>query len=154
MLNHLEIMEKSNHIATDSPTFNDLSRCPICFKSFSRACIESHASSCIGVNDNIQNSDIKTKNTIPIINDTMKNNDGNKKHIASIFKTSSERKRPVANIDELSSENKCKTIKTDTKYKEYEPNMSVISKASSKNVRQPLADIMRPSALEQYKGQE
>ena len=147
-------MEKNSNGINTSTSLTDVSRCPMCFKDFSTARIQVHASACNGQpikpdsvvskrNENSNNTDI-----------TIKKISAETKQIASIFKTVNDRKRPIESDScELSPENITKISKKDTENTESRQDLSLLSKPS-KSVRQPLADLMRPSALEHYMGQD
>ena len=147
-------MEKNSNGISTSTSLTDVSRCPMCFKDFSTARIQVHASACNG-QQNKPDSDISMRHENSNNTDiTMKKIITEKKQIASIFKTVNDRKRPIeSDLCESSPKNICKTIKKDTENSESQQDLSPLSKPS-KSVRQPLADLMRPSALEHYMGQD
>ena len=147
-------MEDLSEIVNSNARFDDLARCPICFNKFLSAHILVHASTCNGRIESIDNSQSLEKKELLNMNNRVENDKTGKKPIASFFKTLSERKRLTENdITEASPVNACKKSKIDVGSIESEKHSSTI-KTPSKSVRQPLADVMRPSTLEQYKGQE
>ena len=155
-------MEKTSQNYSTTGSSDYLSRCPICFKNFSTTRIQAHASTCTGQNDSIkeidvlkENKDIVNKNnSIKPTNTETKPTDTEIKPIASIFKARNDRKRQVdTDSCEASTGNISKTNKKEGKFLENEQHSSILPK-TSKTVRQPLADLMRPSLLEHYMGQE
>jgi len=155
-------MEKTSQNYSTTGSSDYLSRCPICFKNFSTTRIQAHASTCTGQNDSIkeidvlkENKDIVSKNNSIKPTDTeTKPTDTEIKPIASIFKARNDRKRQVdTDSCEASTGNISKTSKKEVQFLENEQHSSILPK-TSKTVRQPLADLMRPSLLEHYMGQE
>ena len=130
----------------DSPNVT----CPMCFIEFSPSHIQLHASNCKGepkkslVSEEITTTE-KQFDSICSVEKSSK-----KAMISSFFKSESQgkRSRPDNNSSITSnSSKKCKGVE--------QHNINKVESNNEKNnVRRPLADVMRPTALEHYKGQE
>jgi len=124
-------------------------RCPICFNTFLPSNIQSHAATCNGNSVALENRDIDKTELNE--NGQSKNSASDKKAISSFFKPPLQNKHPLQSIDSTQNEISVKKLKMEG-YKEN--NSSMTSKKDSNCVRRPLADVMRPTGLEHYKGQE
>ena len=130
----------------DSPNVT----CPMCFIEFSPSHIQLHASNCKGepkkslVSEEITTTE-KQFDSICSVEKSSK-----KAMISSFFKSESQGKRS------LPDNNSSITSNSSKKYKGVEQhNINKVESNNEKNnVRRPLADVMRPTALEHYKGQE
>ena len=130
----------------DSPNVT----CPMCFIEFSPSHIQLHASNCKGepkkslVSEEITTTE-KQFDSVDSVEKSSR-----KAMISSFFKSDSQGKRSLP--DNISSI----TYKSPKKYKGVEQhNINKVESNNEKNsVRRPLADVMRPTALEHYKGQE
>ena len=141
------IQQNSNLInKNDSPNVT----CPMCFIEFSPSHIQLHASNCKGepkkslVSEEITTTE-KQFDSVDSVEKSSR-----KAMISSFFKSDSQGKRSLP--DNISSI----TYKSPKKYKGVEQhNINKVESNNEKNsVRRPLADVMRPTALEHYKGQE
>ena len=130
----------------DSPNVT----CPICFIEFSPSHIQLHASNCKGEPKKSLVSEEITTNEKQLDKVGSVEKSSKKAMISSFFKSESQGKRS------LPDNNPSVTYNSPKKYKSVEQhNINKVEPNNEKNcVRRPLADVMRPTALEHYKGQE
>ena len=144
-LSKISGIQPNSHLINknDSPNVT----CPMCFIEFSPSHIQLHASNCKGepkkslVSEEITTADKQFDSV---------EKSSKKAMISSFFKSKSQGKRSLP--DNSSSI----TYNSPKKYKGVEQhNINKVESNNQKNsVRRPLADVMRPTALEHYKGQE
>ena len=123
------------------------SRCPICFNTFLTSNIQSHASTC---NEKLDQSEDNEKVKELNKNLETENKTAQKNQISSFFKSPCQ-KRPHQSIND-STKNKDSFKKP--KFGEESESSSGRCIKKDNSVRRPLADLMRPNDLKQYKGQE
>ena len=125
---------------------SETSRCPICFNTFLTSNIQSHASTCNGKVDGLEDSekDNESKRNSQNENKTAETN-----QISSFFKSPCH-KRSQSITESTRNENSFKK----PKYGEESGSSSESCFKKDNSVRRPLADLMRPKELKQYKGQE
>ena len=130
----------------DSPSVT----CPMCFIEFSPSHIQLHASNCKGEPKKALVSEEITTIEKQFDSSGSVEKSSKKAMISSFFKSESQKKRS------LPENNSSITSNSPKKYKSVEQhNVNKVESNSEKNnVRRPLADVMRPTALEHYKGQE
>ena len=130
----------------DSPNVT----CPMCFIEFSPSHIQLHASNCKGEPEKSLASKEITTTVKQFDSVDSVEKPSKKAMISSFFKSESQGKRS------LPDNNSSITYNSPKKYKGVEQHNSnkVESNNEKNSVRRPLADVMRPTALEHYKGQE
>ena len=130
----------------DSPSVT----CPMCFIEFSPSHIQLHASNCKGEPKKALVYEEITTIEKQFDSSGSVEKSSKKAMISSFFKSESQKKRS------LPENNSSITSNSPKKYKGVEQHdvNKVESNSEKNNVRRPLADVMRPTALEHYKGQE
>ena len=139
-------MEKSARsqysISLQNENSTKTTSCPMCFHFFSPLNIQSHAATC---NGHLMASKDQEKDQ----NGMSENLVSDKKAISSFFKPQLQNKR-LQSENPIQDDIPIKKIKVE----ESSARNSFLNKKDSNSVRRPLADVMRPTSLEQYKGQE